>query len=154
VLAASAPAADLPEPLAPLAGALMRVGVRPEFLDDGRLRIDLQGHVPFDTNSAEFGADSRLFLSSLAALLGTAPAVQIEVVGHTDAAGTPEHNLALSRRRAEAVSAYLAARGVSPARLRSTGQGSAGAEPDGRGSSAGQRKIVIYLTHLPPGGPV
>jgi outer membrane protein OmpA-like peptidoglycan-associated protein len=52
------------------------------------------------------------------------PRSQIVVEGHTDAYGGDENNLALSRRRAEAVSAYLTNElGVPAVRISSVGYG-------------------------------
>ena len=45
------------------------------------------------------------------------------VQGHTDATGTEEHNQELSERRAGAVVAYLAGRGIEPARMAPIGYG-------------------------------
>jgi outer membrane protein OmpA-like peptidoglycan-associated protein len=49
---------------------------------------------------------------------------RFRVVGHTDLIGTPEYNLALSRRRAQAVASYLAAQlHIAPDRLIPEGRG-------------------------------
>ena len=45
------------------------------------------------------------------------PDAAVTVLGHTDAIGSDAYNIALSRRRAEAVMAALVARGVSPDQL-------------------------------------
>jgi outer membrane protein OmpA-like peptidoglycan-associated protein len=45
------------------------------------------------------------------------------VEGHTDAKGSDDYNLQLSKRRAEAVVAYLALRGIDPSRLVVKGYG-------------------------------
>ena len=45
------------------------------------------------------------------------------LVGHTDRQGTDGYDLALSRRRADAVGAYLESRGVSAARVQTSGRG-------------------------------
>jgi len=47
----------------------------------------------------------------------------IEVAGHTDSQGSPESNLDLSRRRAEAVTAYIGEAGVGTSRITSAGYG-------------------------------
>lgn len=47
------------------------------------------------------------------------------VEGHTDARGTDEHNLDLSRRRAEAVTRYLESRGIERSRVLPKAYGSA-----------------------------
>jgi outer membrane protein OmpA-like peptidoglycan-associated protein len=46
-----------------------------------------------------------------------------EVIGHTDAAGSPGYNLNLSQRRAASVKSYLVDQGVDPSRLRTLGRG-------------------------------
>jgi outer membrane protein OmpA-like peptidoglycan-associated protein len=48
-----------------------------------------------------------------------------QIAGHTSGIGTPEYNMALSQRRAEAVRAYLVSRGVPNSRLTSVGFGEA-----------------------------
>lgn len=58
------------------------------------------------------------FMDRMAELLREQPQVRLQVQGHTDALGSEEYNLDLSRRRANAVAAYLEQRqGIDPARL-------------------------------------
>ena len=49
--------------------------------------------------------------------------ITIEIRGHTDSTGTRQHNLTLSRRRADAVVDYLIKNGISPERLSARGFG-------------------------------
>ena len=51
--------------------------------------------------------------------------VRFEVAGHTSAIGTPEYNMELSRKRAEAVVEYLVSKGVPRNRLIARGYGEA-----------------------------
>ena len=86
-------------------------------------RVALYG-IYFDTDSAVVKPESEPTLSEIAALLASQPDVKLIVVGHTDDQGSYEHNLDLSRRRAEAVRAQLVeAHGVGAPRLRSAGVG-------------------------------
>jgi outer membrane protein OmpA-like peptidoglycan-associated protein len=66
------------------------------------------------------------FLDTLRAvveLMRADPKLDVVVVGHADAIGADAYNLALSRRRAEAVAGELRSGGVPEARIRVRGEG-------------------------------
>ena len=63
-------------------------------------------------DKSELTADSRDTLAQNAKLLKAAGNVKIVIEGHTDSDGAENFNLELSRKRAEAVKAYLVAKGV------------------------------------------
>lgn len=64
-------------------------------------------------------------LERLYAALAGAPAMSVDIEGHTDADGDDGYNLDLSRRRAASVVSWLVARGIDPARLAPVGKGEA-----------------------------
>jgi outer membrane protein OmpA-like peptidoglycan-associated protein len=64
------------------------------------------------------------FLDELAAALVKEPAVRLEIVSHTADSGDAKKDLALSKRRAEAVKYVLVGKGVSAVQLVATGRGS------------------------------
>ncbi len=70
-------------------------------------RIALYG-ILFDTARAEIKTESQPALQEIAKLLKSDPGLKLRVVGHTDNQGALEANIALSKRRAEAVTAALA----------------------------------------------
>lgn len=89
-------------------------------------RIALYG-IFFDTGKAELKPESRPTLASIAALLGTEPSLALVVTGHTDNVGAFDANVALSKRRAEAVvNALVSEFKVSPGRLTAFGAGMTG----------------------------
>ncbi len=80
--------------------------------DEMAKAITLEGRVAlygifFDTDRAEIKAESKPALAEIATLLKQEPKLALHVVGHTDNVGGFDHNLDLSRRRAEAVKAIL-----------------------------------------------
>jgi outer membrane protein OmpA-like peptidoglycan-associated protein len=79
----------------------------------------------FGTGGAELTAESRAALRKAAALLADHPDARIRIDGHTDARGSKETNLRLSRERAEAVREVLHEFGVAAGRMIATGHGEA-----------------------------
>jgi outer membrane protein OmpA-like peptidoglycan-associated protein len=76
----------------------------------------------FEFDSAVIKGDARSNLDALAASLTRYPKSDLMIVGHTDEVGTESYNLDLSRRRANAASAYLRSQGVSR-NIRALGRG-------------------------------
>ncbi len=78
----------------------------------------------FAPGSSALGPGPFASLEALAAWLEARPGAAVILVGHTDAAGALDQNLALSRARAQAVRARLVeAHGVDPGRLDAQGVG-------------------------------
>ena len=76
----------------------------------------------FDSGSESLGRGPFESLISLAEFLQTEKEANIILVGHTDNKGSFEVNLALSKRRAQAVASYLADEfGIDPARIMAQG---------------------------------
>lgn len=100
-----------PPPANPIAAALAARGT-----------IELYG-IHFDFDSDVLQARSEPVLRQLAEALGPGDGSAVNVVGHTDDVGADAYNLDLSRRRADAVVAWLAAHDVARARLDPVGRG-------------------------------
>ncbi|NND02125.1 MAG: OmpA family protein [Acidimicrobiia bacterium] len=79
--------------------------------------------VEFETNSDVITPTGTALLEEILVALRQFPDVSIEIAGHTDDQGGDELNLDLSRRRADAVLAYLVNAGESPDRFVVVGYG-------------------------------
>jgi outer membrane protein OmpA-like peptidoglycan-associated protein len=87
-------------------------------------KIQIKESVFFTSDTAEIEARSEPLLTQIADLLIRNPDIlQVEIQGHTDDTGSPDHNNDLSHRRAEAVRAWLVRGGVAPDRLIAKGYG-------------------------------
>ncbi|QHT56821.1 OmpA family protein [Cellulomonas sp. H30R-01] len=112
-------------------------------------RIVLDAAVLFDFGSHELRADARPTLDAVATVLADVPAAGVE--GHTDSVSSDDFNQALSERRADAVAAALAERGVTGS-LDTVGYGEsrpvAPDEVDGADNPAGRqlnRRVEIVV---------
>ena len=95
-----------------IAGALQTAGV--VALDD----------LDFATNSSELGEGAYASLGALADYLAAHPDQRITLVGHTDAVGSIDANITLSRSRAASVRDRLVSlHGANPAQLAAEGAG-------------------------------
>ncbi len=66
----------------------------------------------FAFDNATVSGDYEEMLAAHAAYLSKDSSISVKIEGHADERGTPEYNIALGERRAEAVSKYLQAMGV------------------------------------------
>ena len=91
-------------------------------------QLETVGHVvltdvEFSSGSAALGDGPLESLDTIAAYLIANPSRQITFVGHTDATGSLDANIALSKRRAEAARSYVTAKGVTADQVGSDGVG-------------------------------
>jgi OOP family OmpA-OmpF porin len=127
--------------LPPGVAALDLNGVAPEIPADlARLAHEIEGQrVLFDIGSAALGGQARSVIVGVAtslqrldagvALIGAR--ATLELIGRTDPTGSDSANQTLSRERAEAVVAALAARGVATGAARVSGLGTSRPLTDG-----------------------
>jgi outer membrane protein OmpA-like peptidoglycan-associated protein len=99
---------------------------RPNLLSPASVSTLGDLRIAFRSGSAEMTGQGRAEARSFATALQL-PSLshrRFEIAGHTDASGSPQHNLELSQARAEAVLEFLVASGVDRARLQAKGYGS------------------------------
>lgn len=89
----------------------------------GSIVIRVPATFTFDEGSASIKPTTDATLLEIARTVKTRNRTFVDVLAHTDTTGTPAANQALSDRRAAAVATYLAAHGVSRARMASRGLG-------------------------------
>jgi peptidoglycan-associated lipoprotein len=80
---------------------------------------------------------------------------ELTVAGFADPAGTPRYNLALSKRRAEAVRQYIVGKGVSEQLVRTVGYGEARqVRPGAAGTAPGAdlNRRVVFVVETPGAG--
>ena len=97
-------------------------GARVERIGEG-IKITFDSGILFDVNKAVLKDASKKELAELAIILNKYEDTNILLEGHTDSTGSEEHNLDLSRLRAQSVSNELAAGGVNPGRFTIMGYG-------------------------------
>jgi outer membrane protein OmpA-like peptidoglycan-associated protein len=97
-------------------------GARVERIGEG-IKITFNSGIMFDVNKANLRPEAQQNLGDLAGILNKYPDTNVLIEGHTDSDGTEEHNLELSRQRAQSVSNYLAGRQVDATRFTIMGYG-------------------------------
>ncbi len=98
----------------------LRVGAPSQQLLDSALA---QRTIAFEVGNATLTSAGAKVLDDLVPILHQFSGRRFEIVGHTDDSGPRESNVALSAARAEAVKAYLAAKGIPAGDIVTSGAG-------------------------------
>ena len=93
----------------------------------------------FTTDSWQIKEESFNELNNLVRLLSENKDIIMEIGGHTDSTGSPEHNITLSEKRALSVVDYLISKGINPDRLSYKGYGNT--QPVGNNDTAEGRQL-------------
>ena len=145
VEAAASEAASAPSvPAAGAASAVTR-SAEPNVVQPPAARPSVSLSIEFDFDSARVRSQSLPVLNNLAQALKS-PALKdarFLIEGHTDAAGRADYNQRLSAQRAQAVSSWLVAQGVSATRLSAVGKGSSELANASDPTAAANRRVRI-----------
>jgi outer membrane protein OmpA-like peptidoglycan-associated protein len=122
-------------------------GARVERVGEG-IKITFDSGILFDLNKSDLKPASRDDLARLATILNKYPDTEILLEGHTDATGSDDLNLDLSRRRAQSVANHLAGQQVQETRFTLMGYGESQPIADNattEGRAANRRvEVAIY----------
>jgi len=134
--------ADLRAQLASTGVSVTRVG--------NNIILNMPSNITFATDQDQVIPAFYSTLDSVALVLNRYNQTLIDVYGHTDSTGSDSYNQALSQRRANAVSSYLAGRGVSPQRLIAQGLGESRpiADNSTEAGRAQNRRVEIQIVPL------
>ncbi|MEO7956810.1 MAG: OmpA family protein [Fibrobacteria bacterium] len=111
------------------------------------IKITFNSGILFDVDSDKLRADATSNLNNLARVLNKYDDTEVMVQGHTDNTGSDDHNLALSRERANSVSRVLKNDGVKSGRIDESGLGETSPVSD-NGSASGRqanRRVEVAI---------
>ncbi len=97
-------------------------GAEVERVGEG-IKITFESGILFDVDKAVVKEETKTELAELAQILNKYEDTDILIEGHTDSTGEYEHNLTLSRQRAQSVANHLAIQKVNAARFTIMGYG-------------------------------
>lgn len=111
------------------------------------IKITFDSGLLFAVDQSALTPSAKTIIADLARTLQKYDDTEVLIEGHTDADGTEEHNMELSRERAHSVERDLLAAGISPSRLSTVGYGET--QPVGdNGSVAGKtvnRRVEVAI---------
>ena len=123
-------------------------GAEVERVGEG-IRVTMKENiVKFAFDSSDLTAAAKTNLDKLAQVLVNNPDTNINIYGFTDSKGTDDYNLGLSDRRAAAVKAYMATKGVDGSRMITMGMGEKDpvASNDTDAGRAENRRVEFAIT--------
>jgi OOP family OmpA-OmpF porin len=138
---AAKPAVSTPAPVSPAPTALVQV-------EEPKLPEQLVRVVYFDTDKYSLNKlETSKVLAEVDAFAKKYPNVQIYLTGHTDSVLDEAYNLALSKKRVQAVLTWLIQKGIASKRISSSyfGEATPATSNDGPGGKAGNRRVEIIV---------
>lgn len=122
-------------------------GAEVERVGEG-IKITFDSGIVFDVNKSDLKSQFQGELSELAVILKKYEDTEILLEGHTDATGSDDYNLELSKKRAQSVSNFLAGQGVTVNRFTIMGYGEAQPIADNETTAGRQQnrrvEVAIY----------
>ncbi len=97
-------------------------GATVERIGEG-IKITFDSGILFDVNESSLQGEAQTNLTNLAEILQKYEDTEILIEGHTDATGSGEYNMTLSRNRANSVAVYLSGASVAMSRCTIMGYG-------------------------------
>jgi outer membrane protein OmpA-like peptidoglycan-associated protein len=113
---------------------------------DKGITMQLEGDVLFDFDKAEIKPEATQTLDKVGTVIAQFPEGKVLIEGYTDSKGSPNRNLELSKRRAEAVKDWLVTKkGIAEAIITTRGLGETkpvapNANPDGSDNPKGRQQ--------------
>jgi outer membrane protein OmpA-like peptidoglycan-associated protein len=119
-------------------------GATVERVGEG-IKITFDSGILFAVGKSDLQSAARTNLTNLATILTKYPDTEILIEGHTDATGSDDSNLTLSRNRAGSVANYLEGLSVSPTRFTTMGYGESQPIADNESESGRQANRRVEL---------
>jgi peptidoglycan-associated lipoprotein len=107
--------------------------------------------VYFDFDSTDIKGDGTDVVAAHAKYLGTHPTARIRLEGHTDERGSPEYNIGLGERRAQAVRHALLLQGAADAQITTVSYGEERPAVAGHDDAAWAKNRRVEIVYLTPG---
>ena len=109
------------------------------------VKVTFDSGILFPLNKSTLSASAKKDLTKFAGLMKRNSNCDVAIQGYTDASGNDNINIPLSQSRANAVSSYLKANGVSNRQIRSV-EGFGSANPiENKTVSQANRRVEVYL---------
>lgn len=109
------------------------------------VKVTFDSGILFPLNKSTLSASAKKDLTKFAGLMKRNSNCDVAIQGYTDASGNDDINIPLSQSRADAVSSYLKANGVSDRQIRSV-EGFGSANPiENKTISQANRRVEVYL---------
>ena len=97
--------------------------INPALPDSVAVRVVEQNAIVFNEGSDTIHEEHARQLDRFVEILNTSPQATVHITAHADQRNDAERNQAISEERAQSVAAYLATRGIDPARVTAAGAG-------------------------------